>query len=269
MGKLLNKIIHGSWELSNDIIDDNSIDMFFCDPPYFTTNKEWDRQWNNLDEYLIWSRMWIELMYKKLKYNGSGYVCISWEHSGHIQNILMESGFHVKNRITWKRDKGRGSKSNWKNMHEDIWFVVKDKNDYVFNIDDVKIEKKVIAPYKDKNGNPKDWWENSSGERVRLTYPGNLWNEYCVPYWSMHEVRSYAKSKREPQNKFQKHPTQKPKDLVKRCILASSNESDLVVDFFGGSGTTAISCKETNREFLLFEVCDKYVNIINERLLRE
>tara|TARA_Y100000310_G_C20588078_1_gene766510 strand:+ start:594 stop:1391 length:798 start_codon:yes stop_codon:yes gene_type:complete len=265
----MNRIIHGSYIKSDLELIDNSIDMFFCDPPYFISNNQWDKQWKNLDEYLEWTNHWLELAYKKLKQSGSIYVCISWEYSGYIQKIMEDVGFHIKNRITWKRDKGRGSKTNWKNMHEDIWFAVKDKNNYTFNIDDVKIKKKVIAPYKDKNGDPKDWWETDTGERIRLTHPGNLWDEFCVPYWSMHEVRSYAKSKREPQNKFQKHPTQKPKDLVKRCILASSNENELIVDFFGGSGTTAVASKELNRNYILFEIDDEYVKIIYERLNNE
>jgi len=265
----LNKIRNESWEKCINYIDDNSVDLFFCDPPYYITNIDWDKQWRSLDEYLMWTESWLEMAYKKLSSTGSIYVCISWEYSGYIQQLLEKTGFSVKNRITWKRDKGRGSKTNWKNIHEDIWFAVKDKNNYVFNVDDVKIKKEVIAPYKDSDGNPKDWWVTSTGDKVRLTYPGNLWDDLCVPYWSMHEVRSYAKSKREPQNKFQKHPTQKPKSLVKRCILASSNDGDLVVDFFGGSGTTAVACKELNRNFILYEINSEYVEIAYERLLKE
>jgi len=264
-----NVVYNKSWEEAEKILEDNSIDMFFCDPPYYISNNSWDKQWQTKEEFFAWTTRWIELAYKKLKQTGSIYICISWQYSGKFQEILEETGFNIQNRITWKRDKGRGSKTNFKNMNEDIWFATKDDKEHTFNIKDIMIEKEVIAPYRDENGQPKDWWENSEGKKVRLTYPGNIWIDLCVPYWSMHEVRSYAKSKREPDNKFQKHPTQKPKKLVKRCIAASSNENEVIVDFFGGSGTTAIACKELNRRYILFERDNEYCQMIETRLEKE
>ena len=93
-----------------------------------------------------------------------------------------------------------------------------------------------------------------------------MWTDFSVPFWSSKEVRSYAKTKRTPQNTLQKHPTQKPKDLVKRCILASSNENDLVVDYFLGSGTTLVVCKDTNRKCIGFETNEEYQKIIEKRM---
>jgi DNA modification methylase len=254
---------------SSDVIKDNSVDLFFVDPPYFTTTIEWDNQWKTNQEYYQWCKQWIALMYTQLKSNGSAYVCCGWQHSGMYQLMLQEAGFNILNRVTWKRDKGRGASTNWKQMHEDIWFVSKSKN-YTFNIDNVKVKKQVIAPYKDQDGNPKDWWiDEETGEKVRLTYPGNLWDDYSVPFWSSKEVRSYAKTKRTPNNQFEKHNTQKPKDLVKRCIIASSNENDLVVDYFGGSGTTLIAAKELNRNSIVFEINPIYCKIIQTRFENE
>ena len=238
------------------------------DPPYFTTSIDWDNQWSTNEEYYNWCRLWISNMHDQLKKTGSAYICCQWLHSGMYQVMLQEAGFNILNRITWKKDKGRGAKTNWKSMHEDIWFVSKSK-DYTFNIDDVKVEKKVIAPYRDEDGNPKDWWVNNAGEKVRMTFPGNLWETISIPFWSSHEVKSYAVSKKSPDNKFQKHSTQKPKELVKRCILASSNQNDLVVDYFGGSGTTIVACKELNRKCIIFEKDETYVEMIKTRLANE
>ncbi len=259
------KIYHSDCLISNNFIKPNSVNLFFTDPPYYTTTIDWDTQWKTNEEYYTWCKKWIKNMYIQLNDTGSAYVCCQWQHSGMYQVMLQEAGFNILNRITWKRDKGRGSSTNWKQMHEDIWFVSKSKK-YTFNIDEVKIEKKVIAPYKDENGNPKDWWVNEDGEKVRLTHPGNLWETFSIPFWSSKEVRSYAKTKRTPDNKFEKHNTQKPKDLVKRCITASSNKNDLVVDYFGGSGTTLIASKELDRNCVIFEKNDTYVEIINTRL---
>ena len=254
---------------SLSVIDAASVDLFFVDPPYFTTAIEWDNQWKNNEEYYAWCKTWIANMYAQLKDTGSAYICCDWHHSGAYQTMLQEAGFNILNRITWKRDKGRGAATNWKQMHEDIWFVSKTKK-YTFNIDSVKVKKKVIAPYKDESGNPKDWWiDEETGEKVRLTHPGNMWEDFSVPFWSSKEVRSYAKTKRTPNNMFEKHNTQKPKDLVKRCIMASSNTGDLVVDYFGGSGTTLIAAKELNRSCIIFEINSTYYEIIKTRLQNE
>ena len=254
---------------SSNYIQNDTVDLFFCDPPYnILGSQEWDSQWKTNQDFYDWTEKWMQLMYNQLKESGSAYICISWQHSHMFHVILEKVGFRIINRITWKRDKGRGAKSNWKSMHEDIFFVTKSKK-YTFNIQDVMIEKKVIAPYRDENGNPKDWWINDDGEKVRLTYPGNLWVDFSVPFWSSKEVRSYAKTKRTPENNLQKHPTQKPKDLVKRCILASTNLGDLVVDYFLGSGTTLIASKETKRKCIGFEIDEEYHKIIEKRLEKE
>lgn len=254
---------------STEYINNNSVDLFFVDPPYFTTSIEWDTQWKSNEDYYAWCRVWIKNMYDQLSTTGSAYICCQWQHSGMYQLMLTEAGFNILNRITWKRDKGRGSSVNWKQMHEDIWFVTKSKK-YTFNVEQVMVKKKVIAPYKDKDGNPKDWWiDEVTGEKVRLTHPGNLWDTFSIPFWSSKEVRSYAKTKRTPDNKFEKHNTQKPKDLVKKCIIASSNVGDLVVDYFGGSGTTLIASKELDRNCIIFEKDTTYVEVIKTRLLNE
>lgn len=275
------KYYNESFINSKNYIKPNSVDLFFLDPPYYISgNKkninlkdgkrsDWDSQWSTKEEFYGWVKNMLELAYSQLKDNGSLYLCISWPHS-HMFHLLLEgAGFSVQNRITWKRDKGRGSKRNWKSMHEDIFFVTKHPTKYTFNVDDVMVEKEIIAPYKNKDGSPKGWWINDNGKKVRMTHPGNIWLDLCVPYWSMKEVRSYAKTKRTPDNKFLKHNTQKPKKLVKKCILASSNKGGLVVDYFSGSGTTAVSCAELERNCITFDVNSTYIKILETRLKNE
>jgi len=270
-----------TFENSSKYIKNNSVDLFFLDPPYYISgNKkeinlengdrsDWDSQWKTKEEFYNWIENMLKMAYTQLKENGSMYLCISWQHS-HMFHILLEKvGFTIQNRITWKRDKGRGSRSNWKSMHEDVFFATKHPSNYKFNIDDVMFEKEVIAPYRNEDGTPKDWWENEDGKKVRMTYPGNIWLDLCVPYWSMNEVKSYAKSKKSPNNIYEKHNTQKPKDLVKRCILASSDKGDLVVDYFSGSGTTAVASAELERESIVFEINKTYIEMLETRLKNE
>jgi len=269
-----------TFENSTQYIKNNSVDLFFCDPPYFISGSKtkevdlisgdrshWDKQWSNKEEYYSWTKNWLSLAYKQLKETGSIYVCTVWQHSGKIQEILEEVGFTIINRITWKRDKGRGANRNYKSMHEDIWFAVKNQN-YKFYVDRIKIEKEVVAPYRDGNGEPKDWFEKD-GKKIRMTHPSNLWTDLTVPFWSMHEVKSYAKTKKTPENTLMKHNTQKPKKLVKRCILASTDEKDLVVDYFVGSGTTAIAAKELNRNYIVFDINENCIKMLEERIKNE
>lgn len=266
---------------SNNYITKNSVDLFFCDPPYFISgNKskdidlstgdrnDWDKQWHNKEDYYSWTKDWLKLTYDQLKDTGSIYVCTVWQHSGKIQELLEEVGYTVINRITWKRDKGRGANRNFKSMHEDIWFAVKNESKYKFYVDRIKIEKEVVAPYRDENGNPKDWFEKD-GKKIRMTHPSNLWTDLTVPFWSMHEVKSYAKTKKTPENSLIKHNTQKPKELVKRCIIATTDENDIVCDYFSGSGTTAIASKELNRDYIVFDVNENCIKMLEERLKNE
>lgn len=120
--------------------------------------------------------------------------------------------------------------NNWKNCLEDIWFFTLSK-DYTFNLDAVKIQRPVLAPYRDASGCPKDWSENGS-ERVRFTHPSNIWTDISIPFWSMPENTN--------------HPTQKPEKLIAKLILASSNPGDMVFDPFVGSGTTAVTAKNSD-----------------------
>ena len=112
--------------------------------------------------------------------------------------------------------------------------------------------KKVIAPYKEK-GEPKDWQETAEG-KFRDTCPSNFWGDISVPYWSMAENTA--------------HPTQKPEKLIAKLILASSNEDDLVLDIFSGSGTTGVVAKKLNRRYLMIEQNPLYCAWAEYRLER-
>lgn len=216
---------------------DKSVDLLIVDPPY-NLNKSFNG--NNFkkmqnDKYLSYTEKWIDAVMPKLKETASIYVCCDWQSSLVIGGILNER-FILRNRITWQREKGRGAKTNWKNSMEDIFFATVSEK-YTFNLDAVKVRKKVIAPYKD-NGKAKDWDEDEYG-KFRYTCPSNFWDDISVPYWSMAENTA--------------HPTQKPEKLIAKLILASSNENDLVLDPFAGSGTTGVVAYKLNRRYVNIE----------------
>ncbi|WP_041314070.1 DNA-methyltransferase [Heliomicrobium modesticaldum] len=235
-----------------------SVDLIFADPPYFGLKKDFgsgkrSNPWKTIEEYMEWTRAWFAEAARLLKPHGAIYVCCDWEYSGRVQEMLSDS-FDVLNRITWRREKGRGAAKNWKNNMEDIWFAVVDSRQYIFNLEDVKFRKEIIAPYTTTDGKPKDWVETETGERFRMTCPPNIWTDLTVPFWSM------------PENT--PHPTQKPEKLVERCILASSNPGALVLDPFMGSGTTAAVARRLGRHFIGFETNEDYVRLAMKRLDR-
>src|SRR6476620_10463702 len=103
----------------------------------------------------------------RLKQTASVYICGDWRSGAAIQRV-GEKFFKLRNRITWEREKGRGAKANWKNSSEDIWFFTV-SDEYTFNIDSVKIKRRVLAPYTE-NGKPKDWTKDANGS-FRTTHP--------------------------------------------------------------------------------------------------
>ncbi len=249
INSISNKIILGDCLDGMKCLPGKCIDLIFADPPY-NIGKDFGNRSDKKGEndYLTWTDAWIKEAKRILKDTGSVYICCCWEYSGNIQEI-MKNYFVIKNRITWRREKGRGARTNWKNNMEDIWFGVAGKN-YTFNIDEVKIKKEVIAPYR-VDGIPKDWVEEN-GERYRYTCPNNVWDDLVVPFWSM------------PENT--PHPTQKPEKLLERIISASSSKGDLVLDPFLGSGTTAVVAKRLGRKYIGFEINKDYIRLAMKRL---
>lgn len=227
------------------------IDLVVTDPPYNMTKIYAGEKFSktNAEEYELWLRSWIEPLIPLLKPNASLYVCTEWQCSSTVEKVLRDY-FYVRNRITWEREKGRGAQHNWKNAAEDIWFCTV-SNDYYFNADAVRLKRKVIAPYRHVNGDPKDWADEGD-EKFRLTAPSNLWTDISVPFWSM------------PENT--EHPTQKPEKLIAKLILASSKEGDFVFDPFLGSGTTAVTAKKLSRRFAGIEREKDYALLALKRL---
>lgn len=249
--KLYDKIIHQDIFNVLKFLPDNFVDLLFVDPPYNLRKKFNASVFKEMElpAYELWLNSWLKEMKRILKPDASIYICGDWKSSPAIYNTGCKY-FIVQNRITWEREKGRGSKQNWKNCSEDIWFFT-NSHQYTFNIDDVKIRRKVLAPYKTGKGQPKDW-EIDGGGSFRVTHPSNLWTDITVPFWSMSENTD--------------HPTQKPEKLLAKIILASSNPGDLVFDPFLGSGTTAVTAKKLKRNFSGVEIDELFCCLTSKRL---
>jgi site-specific DNA-methyltransferase (adenine-specific) len=227
------------------------VDLLFVDPPYNLTKEFNSNRFNRMreEDYEGWIESWLKPLLRILKPTASVYICGDWRSSSAIYRV-MSRYLVVRNRITWEREKGRGAKGNWKNCSEDIWFGTV-SNDYFFNSEAVMLKRRVIAPYRDETGRPRDWVEDEKG-RYRLTHPSNLWTDITVPFWSM------------PENTD--HPTQKPEKLLAKIILASTRPGDFVFDPFLGSGTTSVVGKKLGRRYCGIEIDEVYCCLAEKRL---
>lgn len=250
-GETTDRIIRGDSFKIMPKLAPASVDLMIADPPYNLTKTFGQNIFRQRDfeEYKKWLDQWLALTVPLLKDNASVYICADWKTSIAIPEIAGKY-FILQNRISWEREKGRGAQNNWKNCLEDIWFFTKSRN-YTFNIDAVKMQRPVLAPYRDTNGKPKDWQEVNN-EKLRLTHPSNIWTDISIPFWSMSENTN--------------HPTQKPEKLIAKLILASSNPGDMVFDPFAGSGTTAVAAKKLGRHFTGIEREKEYAALACKRL---
>ena len=248
---LINKTLNGDVLIMLEYIPDNFADLIIIDPPYNLTKDFNGMKFNARSDhsYYEYLNMWFPQVCKKLKDTGSLYMCGDWKCTALLQKVIEEQ-LTIMNRITWQREKGRGAKRNWKNGMEDIWFAVKNPNDYYFNVEAVMMKREVLAPYK-IGGKPKDWIEEDEGN-FRLTYPSNFWDDISVPFWSM------------PENT--EHPTQKSEKLYAKLILASSKQGDVVFDPFLGSGTASVVAKKLKRKYCGIELNEEYCMLAEKRL---
>ncbi|MDX2098997.1 MAG: DNA methyltransferase [Leptolyngbyaceae cyanobacterium bins.59] len=250
LSAIVNRTIHQDLLQILEFLPKHCVDLLFIDPPYnlnktFNSNR-FKKQ--DLETYTGWLNQCLSGLEPLLKPTASIYICSDWQSSPAVFEVI-KNRFHVRNRITWEREKGRGASQNWKNSSEDIWFCTV-SDTYTFNVEAVKLKRKVKAPYT-VNGMPKDWDMTDKGN-YRFTHPSNLWTDLTVPFWSM------------PENTD--HPTQKPEKLVAKIVLASSNPGDVVFDPFLGSGTTSVVAKKLGRQYFGVEMDELYACLAEKRL---
>ena len=230
-------------EILENEIKDSSIDLIFVDPPYnigknFNGLKD---KWATDEDYLNWCYKWIDLCISKLKPSGSFYIMTSTQYMPFF-DIYLRPKIEILSRIVWSYDSsGVQARSFYGSMYEPILFCVKDKKNYTFNSDDIKVEAKTGAKRKliDYRKNPPQPYSN---EKV----PGNVWDFPRVRY-RMAE--------------YENHPTQKPVALLERIIKASTNPNNIVLDPFSGTFTTSYVAKKLGRKSIGIEINDEFTKI--------
>lgn len=218
------------------LLPDNYVDLILIDPPYEINfnNIDWDKP-NMVD----WPFLFDQL-HRVLKRDGNFIMFTGWSKVSKLLNIPDIRSFYFRNSIAWDRQKGRGAKKNFVSTREDILWFTKG-SEYTFHVLDSTIRKKTTGMGK-KNGS----------EYRRLS---NVWSDIGPVSPMSKENCGY--------------PAQKPQKLIERLLKVFSNEGDLVLDCFCGSGTTGVSCSKLKRKFILSDNEERAFEITKERIKNE
>jgi site-specific DNA-methyltransferase (adenine-specific) len=230
------KIFQGNAIQKMQEFKSNSVDLIIADPPY-NLGKDYgnDSDVRNFEEYIKFTKMWTEEASRILKKSGTIYVFMGFRFISYLYNILeKENSLNFINWICWHYTQGIGKKKGFSPRHDDILMFSKSHN-YTFNLDSIRVPQKY---YRTRNN-------------MRGANPGDVWEFSHIHYC---------------QKNRQEHPTQKPEGLIERMVLASSNEGDLVLDPFSGSGTTLRVCQQLNRNCVGIELNEDYIKMTKKRL---
>lgn len=234
--------------LSNQVAS-QSVDLIFVDPPY-NIGKRFSNfydKWESEDKYATWVYNVLEECTRVLKPNGSMYVMASTQAMPYF-DLYLRKTMTILSRIVWHYDSsGVQATKYFGSMYEPILYCVKDKGNYIFNSDDIKIEAKTGAKRKlidYRKTVPRQY----NSEKV----PGNVW---------------YFPRVRYRMEEYENHPSQKPESLLERIILASSDASNIVLDPFAGTFTSACVAKRLGRNSISIESQEEYLKIGLRRIL--
>jgi site-specific DNA-methyltransferase (adenine-specific) len=240
-----------------------SVDLVVADPPYNLGKSEWDR-FGSLDEYLDWSKRWVEAARRALKPTGQLYVCGFSEILAEVL-VAVRGGWTSRRWLVWYYRNKANLKNDWGRSHESVLLLRKGKR-FTFNTDPVRV------PY---NAHTTRYPERTQADTSQYgpgTKSPNRSKKSSKDVWTPHplgarprdvlEIPVLSNGTREKTP----HPTQKPVQLIRRLVLASSDPGDLVVDPFAGSGTTAAVAEASGRRWATCELEPDYLSVIRERL---
>ena len=247
----------------------DGIRLVYIDPPFATkqdfSNKDAKAYSDKLAgaEFLEWLRKRLILLREVLSDDGSIYVHLDW-HKAHYIKILMDEILgegNFKNEIIWHYDIGTAPKKDFKRKHDSILRYTK-TNNYIYNT--VTIPPKNLKRYDKTDEDGRIYMvRGDSGKRVYADEgqpEDDVWT-----FYKSDELRSLNSMSNE--RRSIKYPTQKPEKLIERIVKASSNEGDLVLDCFGGSGTTAAVAEKLGRRWITVDAGKLSIYTIQKRII--
>lgn len=213
----------------------SSIDLIATDPPY-NLGKDYGnnidhKEWN---EYEKFTKAWLDEAVRLLKPTGSIYVFMGVRFISKLFAFMESQHLLFNGWITWHYTQGMGRKRGFSPRHEDILYFTK-TGDFTFNLDAIRIPQKYFRQRNNMEG----------------ANPGDVW-QFSHVHYSNPERQS--------------HPTQKPLAIMERIIKSSSNEEDIVLDPFVGSGTTCVAANELKRQWIGIEINPEYIEMSKGRI---
>lgn len=237
-------------------LDEGSVDLVFADPPYNIKKADWD-SFESQEKYIEWSIQWISQASRVLKPTGSLYVCGFSEILADLKHPASKYFKHCR-WLIWHYKNKANLGSDWGRSHESIIHFRKSDSTKL-NIDDVRTpygahtlkypshpQAETSAYGKGTNKNRDNWTPHPKGAKPK--------DVIDIP------TTCNGMDEKTP------HPTQKPEELVRKFILASSNDGDLVIDPFSGSGTTVVCAEQLNRRWMGCDLSAEYNQWAIERL---
>jgi len=217
-------------------------DLIFADPPYnigYEYDVYDDRQ--PYERYVRWTRQWMEACRRALKPEGSFYIAIGDEYAAEVRMLGREIGLHLRNWIIWHYSFGQNNRKKFCRSHTHIFYFVVNPKKFVFNDRQIRFPSARHTVYSDRRGHPLG----------RL--PDDTWDEFPRVCGTFKERAGWCRC-------------QMPEALLARIIRASSNEGQVVLDPFAGSGTTLAVAAKLGRRFVGIDISPNYVNYCRSRV---
>ena len=257
-------------------LDEGSVDLAFADPP-FNIGYDYDVYHDRraCDDYLDWSRRWIEAVRRVLKPDGTFWLAIGDEYAAELKVLCTRDvGFHCRNWVVWFYTFGVNCKQKFTRSHAHLFYFIKDPKKFTFNSLDVRVPSARELVYGDKRADPKgrtpdDTWMMSPVLPPDVpTRDGFVLRPQDIPdrFPPDSDTWFYSRVAGTFKERGGWHGCQMPEQLLGRIIRACSNENDLVLDPFGGSGTTLAVAKKLNRNYIGYELSEEYAAKSDERL---
>ncbi len=260
MASVINSVIEGDCLEGMKQLADGFVDLVFADPP-FNIGYHYDVYQDNLEdnEYLGWSRQWMEEVIRVLKDDGSFWLAIGDEYAAEMKVLMQRTlGMTCRSWVIWYYTFGVNCQKKFNRSHAHLFQMVKDPDNFTFNADAIRVPSARQLVYGDKRANPRgrlpdDTWILRPQDLPEGFQPDD-------DTWYFPRVAGTFKER----SGF--HGCQMPEQLLGRIIRISSNEGELVLDPFAGSGTTLAAACKLQRKYLGYEISTDYVKAIRQRL---
>lgn len=230
-------------------LNPETVDFVFADPPYNVKKASWDC-FKSQEDYIEWTLSWTREVSRILKSSGSFMICGYTEVLADMKRLILQD-FQTCKWLIWFYKNKANLSNDWGRSHESILLFRKSKKNFVMNIDDVRVPygahtlkyphhpQAETSQYGGGEGKKRQTWTpNPLGAKPRDVI------EIPTTCNGMHEKTP--------------HPTQKPEELVRKLVLASTNAGDVVLDPFSGSGTTAVVAKQLGRKWIACDESEQY-----------